>query len=543
LEDSAVPVDSLAHTGLRLKELFKQFDYHDAVIFGHAKDGNIHFLINEDFSDAQKVLRYKAFTEEIVELVLSQKGSLKAEHGTGRMMAPFVQRQFGVELYDIMIAIKNAFDPEKILNPGVLISADEQAHIRDIKMNPTITPIADKCVECGYCEPICPSKNLTATPRQRIVIQRAIEVANQAGNFSLAKELTRESDYTVVDTCAADSLCSISCPLGIDTGEMVKNLRSQRIQPRANRLWERFASDWAQPLKAIRLALNTAALFPAPITHAANGVLRNLLGKENVPLWNQSLPRGGKSRERFLPSEKIDTQKIDPSSPDFVFFVSCLDEMFQSETAQAMVSLSKKAGFTFSIPSGIHSLCCGTPWKSKGHEAGYQEMAKKSYQALLEASNNGAIPIITENSSCSEGLMEIIKLTPNSPLRIIDAIDYVASEIISRLSINSKLNKVVLHPTCSSSRLNSIDSLQVIAQAISHDVNTPIDWSCCGFAGDRGMLHPELTASATHAESKEVTAIEYDAYLSTNRSCEIGMKTATGKNYEHALCVLDRLSK
>ena len=154
LEDIAVPVPVLAPTCLALQKLFAKHGYDDAVIFGHAKDGNIHFLVNEDFQDAVKAERYRLFTEEMVDLVLAKSGSLKAEHGTGRMMAPFVERQYGAELYEIMVRIKNAFDPAQVINPGVLISSDALAHMNNIKFNPTIEAVADRCVECGYCEPM-----------------------------------------------------------------------------------------------------------------------------------------------------------------------------------------------------------------------------------------------------------------------------------------------------------------------------------------------------------------------------------------------------
>ena len=111
LEDVVVPVQQLGETCRNLSELFDQHGYRDSVIFGHAKDGNIHFMLNEQFNDAAQLSRYQAFTEDMVELILGNAGSLKAEHGTGRIMAPFVRQQYGDELYEIMVAIKRLIDP------------------------------------------------------------------------------------------------------------------------------------------------------------------------------------------------------------------------------------------------------------------------------------------------------------------------------------------------------------------------------------------------------------------------------------------------
>ena len=531
LEDIAVPVSRLAQTCSGLQELFSRHGYDDAVIFGHAKDGNIHFLINEDFSDALKAERYHKFTEEMITLVLSQKGSLKAEHGTGRMMAPFVERQFGSDLYQVMKAIKGAFDPAGVLNPGVLISSDINAHMRNIKFNPPINEVADNCVECGYCEPICPSKDLTVTPRQRIVITRAIATSYAANDQKLYKELLAQSTYDVKETCAVDGLCATTCPLGINTGELVQDLRAEKSVALGKFYWSRAAKSWGKSLRQVSILMTIAHVIPAPAVLTVNKLLRVLIGSDSLPLWSKDLPRGGKRRE-----------SVSQPNPEFVFFTSCLDSMFSSQTAISLRSLAKKAGVNFLVPEGISDLCCSTPWKSKGISGGYELMAERTYQALLVASSFGKLPIVCENSSCSEGLLSVLRDRKDSKLTIIDSVDFAAQKLLPRLSVKSKIDSAVLHPTCSSTALNSHDNLKVLAEAISSTVEIPGSWGCCAFAGDRGMLHPELTASATLAQAEEINKKKFDAYLSTNLTCEIGMSRATGQKYEHILCALDRLS-
>jgi D-lactate dehydrogenase len=531
LEDIAVPVSQLAQTCTGLQELFTRHGYDDAVIFGHAKDGNIHFLINEDFSDALKAERYHKFTEGMISLVLSQKGSLKAEHGTGRMMAPFVERQFGSELYQLMKRIKNAFDPANVLNPGVLISSDSDAHMRNIKFNPPINQVADNCVECGYCEPICPSKDLTVTPRQRIVISRAIASSYAQNDLKLYNELLSQSTYDVKETCAVDGLCATTCPLGINTGELVQDLRAEKSAGLGKFYWSVASKSWGKNLGQVSAVMSIAQILPASLVLFVNKILRVLVGADSLPLWSKDLPRGGKKRE-----------SISQPNPEFVFFTSCLDTMFSSQTAISLRSLAKKAGVNFLIPEGIGDLCCSTPWKSKGILDSYEVMAEKTYQALLAASSHGKLPIVCENSSCSEGLLNVLRNRKDSELTIIDSVDFAAQRLLPRLSMKEKIKSVVLHPTCSSTALGSDANLKMIAAAISPDVMIPETWGCCGFAGDRGMLHPELTASATHVQAEEIREKQFDAYLSTNLTCEIGMSRATGQKYEHILCALDRLS-
>jgi len=532
LEDIAVPVKEMAVTCMGLQDLFLKHGYEDAVIFGHAKDGNIHFLINEDFKDSVKAERYRLFTEEMVDLVLSLGGSLKAEHGTGRMMAPFVERQFGVELYAIMVRIKRAFDPANILNPGVLISSDALAHMRNIKFNPRIDVSANNCVECGYCEPICPSKDLTTTPRQRIVLSRALSAAKEDQDNSLYAELLEGMKYHVEESCAVDGLCESSCPVGINTGSLVTSLRADRNDGLFASLWEQAARHWGKTISAIGTALTVTSYIPSGLIKPINRGLRDIFGASRFPLWSTDLPQGGKPRTALT-----------HASADFVFFPSCLESIFQANTAASLKSLAYKAGFNFTIPEGVINLCCGTPWKSKGLIDGYRTMVESTYAALITASDNGRLPIVCENSSCSEGLIDAIRSKSDSTLKIIDSVDFAAEYLLPKLVFTRKLNSVVLHPTCSSTLLDSNLNLEFLAQSIANHVSTPLDWGCCAFAGDRGMLFPELTASATMLEASSLQGQNFDAYLSTNLTCEIGMSRATGESYQHILVQLDKLTR
>jgi len=231
------------------------------------------------------------------------------------------------------------------------------------------------------------------------------------------------------------------------------------------------------------------------------------------------------------------------SNADFVLFASCLESIFEAESSAALQSLATKAGLRFAIPEGISEMCCGTPWKSKGMTEGYSTMVDRTYQALLKASDNGRLPIVCENSSCTEGLLKALRSKEDSQLQIIDAVDFTAAVLLQRLEVAQVLNSVLLHPTCSSTLLGSNKNLELLAAAISKEVTTPPDWGCCAFAGDRGMLHPELTASATRAEAESIRGRRFDAYLSTNLTCEIAMSRATGQKYQHILCTLDSLTR
>ena len=200
------------------------------------------------------------------------------------------------------------------------------------------------------------------------------------------------------------------------------------------------------------------------------------------------------------------------------------------------MQLCERAGVEIMVPEGIAGLCCGTPWKSKGLTEGYNQMSAQSLSVLQHHS----LPIISDATSCTEGLME---LTNGTDLQVIDALEFIAQRVLPALTIKEKISSLALHPTCSGVQIGLNATMSLIADAVAHKVFIPENWACCGFAGDRGLLHPELTAAATAAEAQELSAREYSAYASSNRTCEIGMSQATGQSYIHLLEILEQVSR
>ncbi|HYG66616.1 MAG TPA: FAD-binding and (Fe-S)-binding domain-containing protein, partial [Anaeromyxobacteraceae bacterium] len=230
IEDVAFPIRHLAEGTLELRRLLQAHGY-DGIIFGHALDGNLHFVFTPDFGLPGEVERYARFMDDVCAMVTRRfDGSLKAEHGTGRNVAPFVELEWGEKAYGFMRRVKALFDPRGILNPGVLIGDDPQGHLKNLKPLPRAHPLVDRCIECGFCEPRCPSRDVTFTPRQRIVAQREIArlragVADEGG---LLQRYVEDYDYLGEATCAADGLCATACPVGIDVGEHTKHLRAEK---------------------------------------------------------------------------------------------------------------------------------------------------------------------------------------------------------------------------------------------------------------------------------------------------------------------------
>lgn len=542
LEDIVVPVEKLADTCARLAVLFDRFRYEDSVIFGHAKDGNIHFLINERFEDEANIDRYREFTDAMVALVLSNGGSLKAEHGTGRVMAPFVRTQYGDELYEVMREIKRLCDPFGILNPGVVLTDDETSYLQNLKVTPTVEAEVDDCVECGYCESVCPSRDLTLTPRQRIVVRREMIGAEGRGDRVLLRELEKDYEYDSIETCAVDGMCQTACPVGINTGDLVRTLRASDKNVLAQGLWDSAARQWGSVTRVGGLALSLARTLPAPLVRGVTQAARAIVGPETIPLYSAELPSGGTPRKPHSDGQ-----------PEVVFMPSCIGTMFgpadgSDGSMNAVQALLERAGVPYVVPDEIASLCCGTPWKSKGNQDGYQRMSDRVLPALLRASREGKLAIVCDAASCSEGLETMRELALRaggqySALRFVDSIEFVHDRVLAGLTVTTPLGSIALHPTCSTTHLGINSKMRSIARAISADVVEPVDWGCCAFAGDRGLLHPELTAAATAREAHELSQRPFDAYASANRTCELGMTRATGHQYNHVLELLEQATR
>ncbi|WP_152189066.1 FAD-binding and (Fe-S)-binding domain-containing protein [Georgenia satyanarayanai] len=568
LEDVVVPGPALSGTVRSLEGLLTRYGYADAVTFGHAKDANLHFMISPDLGDPRARDAYAAFSEELAGLVLDAGGSLKAEHGTGRMMAPFVRRQYGDELYEVMREIKRLCDPRGVLAPGVVISEDPTIHLRDLKRYPRVHPELDRCVECGFCEPACPSRHTTTTPRQRIALLRE---AADSGPARRA-ELERDYDYAAVQTCAADSLCRVACPVDIDTGAVMKQRRAAANGPVAQAVGRRLAQAWEPATAALRGALAVADHVPGPVlgttTRAARAVVGQR-GRDLLPQVDGTLPGPGRPRSTLpvppaTPSPTPDMPpraELSPARHDAVFFPACIGSLFAAEgggpgVSAAFAALCDRAGMRLAVPEGIDGLCCGTVWESKGLVDGAAAMAARVAESVWSLTDGGRLPLVCDATSCTHGLESIgARLTGEAAerwarVRVVDAVTFTREHLLERLEVptTEQLDRLAVHPTCSAVHLGAVEDLAAVAGAVAREVTVPVEWGCCGTAGDRGMLHPELPAGATEREAAELAAVErvdgpFDAYASCNRTCEMGLSAATGRSYRHVLELLEEATR
>ncbi|WP_339407615.1 FAD-binding and (Fe-S)-binding domain-containing protein [Pseudomonas helleri] len=538
IEDVTFPVEQLAIGVNRLIGLFEKHHYDEAILFGHALEGNLHFVFTQGFNTPEEVARYQAFMDDVAQLVAVEfGGSLKAEHGTGRNMAPFVELEWGSDAYQLMWALKRLLDPQGILNPDVVLSEDPHIHLKHLKPMPAADEIVDKCIECGFCEPVCPSKGLTLSPRQRIVIWRDIQAKKRAGVDT--RELEEAYAYQGIDTCAATGLCAQRCPVGINTGELVKKLRARDASHLKTADW--LGNHFATTLQGARFTLHVAngarMMLGAPRLAKISSALTKA-SKGRVPLWTNAMPQPERAI-RFTPPVK-------DARPRVVYLAACVSRVMgpaagdkeQMSLLDKTRGLLEKAGYQVVFPEHMDSLCCGQPFASKGYTEQAEHKRQELIGALLHASRGGLDPIYCDTSPCT---LRLVQDLGESRLDLYDPVRFIRTHLVDKLTFTPQTAPIAVHVTCSTQHLGESQALIDIARLCSTHVVIPEGIHCCGFAGDKGFTTPELNAHSLRTLKDAVK--ECSEGISTSRTCEIGLSQHGGIDYHGLVYLVDRVTR
>ena len=536
-EDVCFQIEDFTKGIEMLTELFHKYDFVDGgVIFGHALSGNVHFNITPDFSDPKDTKNFGDLVKEMSERVSGFGGSLKAEHGTGRMVAPFVEMEWGKKAYEINRRIKAIFDPERILNPDVMITDDPDVYKKNLKAQCVIDDAFTICMECGFCEKHCPSRNLTLTPRQRIALLRETKRLENEGNFTLASELRKGYEYFGVDTCAACSMCKGLCPLSIDTAQIALSMR--RIDPPAPELAKKIYDNFSTTLQMCRAGVSLEGIAGSIITQKAiSKITEGLHGVTGVtPYVPKTTPKANryKLKNRIKPTnfEKV------------VYFSTCANRAFKPNQGydddrslqQVVESLCNKAHIDIIYPQHIENLCCGLSFEN--YDDVHERAVKDLHDALMKASQNGKYPIMIDHSACFN---HAFKHMPD--LEINDISEFLCKYVVPHLDIEKCDERVIVHKQCKIKSLNKSQYIEDLARLCTDHVFNIKSFACDGFAGQKGFFTPELNKSATKDLAGEIA--EYGATLgvSSSSTCEIGLGENGGIPFVGVAFLLDRCSK
>ena len=541
IEDVAFHIEDLPDATADLQELIARHGYDDACIYGHTLEGNYHFIINQSFDSDAEVRRYESLMNDVKTLVVDKyDGSLKAEHGTGRNMAPFVRYEWGDDAYAVMKAVKQLFDPNGLLNPGVIFNNDPKCHIKHFKPLPMTDPIVDRCIECGFCEVNCLTCGFALSSRQRIVIQREMtRLRNTGEDPRRLQQLEKEYKYWGNATCAGDGMCSTSCPMHINTGELTHVLRQKEL-PEGSLGYKAgdLAAKHLAGIKAtLRPALTLADTAHAVLgTKAMSAITRGMHQALKVPQWTPAMPKAFHVDKGLEASQAKGSDKV-------VYFPSCINQTMglprktpeKMALVNKMVSLLNKAGYEIIFPKGMEHMCCGTIWESKGMMDIADRKSRELEAALWEASEHGKYPVLCDQSPCLHRMRETIK-----KLHLYEPAEFICTFLLDRLTITPIDDTVAVHVTCSMRRMGTAHFIVDLAKMCAKHVVVPEGIGCCGFAGDRGFLHPEVNAYALRKLAPQLKENGVSRGYSNSRTCEIGLTTNSGVPYQSIVYLVDQ---
>ncbi len=541
LEDVTFPLERLGAAVGELQSLFVKHAYANGIIFGHARDGNLHFVISQPMATHADTDKYARFIDDMVDLVVHRfDGALKAEHGTGRNMAPFVETEWGAEAIGIMRRLKSAVDPHGLLNPDVILTSRPKLHLENIKDLPIVEDVVDKCVECGACEPRCPSRDFTLSPRQRIVLRRARERMIADGKMELAKQLDRDYEFAGKASCATDGLCALDCPVAINTGELIKQLRGTSTGRIDSAVASMLGKHFGIAERAVQLSLLAGRGTSAVIGNKGLRAITAGLAKvfPGFPQWHFALSSDHGAIDWSLVS--------DSENAEVVYWPTCMSRMMGG-TADALIRVCDKAGVAVHIPRNAVGKCCGQAFSSKG----YVEIALQKQNELLDAiwewSNHGQRPVVLDLGSCTSFLklglryLDRVRRHRLESLPILDSTEFAAS-LLPKLTIRKKNANVAIHSVCSNHRHGWETPLADVAKACAEHVHAPHEGKCCGMGGDRGFEIPGLALSATADVAGKMTESKCESGFTNARSCAISLNSGSGRPWRSIVQLLDECS-
>ena len=605
IEDVAFPIESLPEATVKLQKLIADHGYSDACIYGHAFEGNYHFILNQSFKSKSEVDRYAEMMRDVARLVVEEyDGSLKAEHGTGRNMAPFVRYEWRDKAYETMKELKVIFDPDGLLNQGVIFNDDPECFIKCLKplpvldyhfdevpdgghylMDPSLSTAketieqvkrANKCIECGFCEVNCMSCGLTLSSRMRIAVQREIRELEATGQDpERAARLRQQYKYYGDQTCATDGLCSTSCPMKINTGELTHLIRQLDMNknPMGYKVGEFAANHMAGIKSGLRVVLDVAhlahiTLGPTLMTHICR-----TMNKMGMPLWTTAMPKKKRQPKKsdltqfIINSIDHSTLNIDHSAaqkeppanngqrsmvngqssmvndqssmvngqrPKVVYFPSCINQtMGLSKEAPVkhalvdeVIQLMAKAGYEVIFPEGMEKMCCGQIWESKGMLDIADRKSAELEAALWKASEEGKYPVLCAQSPCLHRMRKVMH-----KMKLYEPAEFIMTYLVDRLDFHPTDKHIALHLTCSTRQMGVDKDMIALAKLCSTNVFLPEDVGCCGFAGDRGFTFPEMNKYALRKLRPQIEANKIEVGYSNSRTCEIGLEANTGIPY------------
>lgn len=592
-EDAAVPPDNLAAYLQDFQKLLEKFGL-DGLLYGHFGDGCVHVRLNMPLGSASGLGKSREFLFAAAELVGKYGGSISGEHGDGRARSELLPKMYSSRAVDLFAQVKTLFDPENLMNPGVLTGPAgpdgvevnvrrTQAHA--LKARPegfafsedagSLTDAFHRCTGVGKCRAdnsaaggfMCPS--FQASRREQDATRARARILQEATNGGLIHGLSDPEIWQVLDLCLACKACSADCPAGVDMAKWRSETLFRRYQgklrpashyalgwlPRWLRLMARIpgAAQLANlgtkiPLLsklALKLLhLDTERALPLFATHSLESQYPN---RQLWPKASEISPWGqgffGKSgviadKENADKAGKRTRQAALSASKPVVIWADSFSRGLDQRGVKAAIQLLSRAGWqVFLAPP---DACCGLTWITTGQLKGARRHLERLLERLGPLAANG-IPIVGIEPSCTAVLRDdLLELLPADPRALmVREATFTLAEFITT--------------NCPDLRLPDLTGVKVVAQPHCHHYSV-MGWEadraliektganlvelqgCCGMAGNFGMeaSHRQMSlAVAEHALLPQLKANPDAIFLADGFSCRTQAETLAGRGGIH----------
>ena len=502
IEDAAIHPAQMAEFVRRLRALLRKYGL-QAAIFGHAGDCNLHCNPMLNQKDARDLSLMETMAEEFTDLVIGMGGSLSGEHGDGRLRTPYLRRAYG-PLVDAFEKVKRLFDPQGILNPGIIVHdgsyglTDDLRYGEGYRHSPTATSIDDavwqkeieKCHGCGACRNYCPvavaTRDEAATARAKANLLRSVISGRLEPDVLATAEFK-----SVMDLCVNCQLCHSECPTAIDIPGMAVMAKEIYVRARGKDTTDRvltnpgpmmrFGTMFA-PLANVALRFGPTRRLMASMTGVA--AERDMAPFDSAPLR----PR--------VPS-------VDPEGRKVAYFHGCFGGYQDVEgEGRATVELLEALGCTVAIPP---QECCGIAAITYGHLDDVRSSAERNVAALLDLTRRG-YEVVYSAPSCGLALVEDYPRllgTPQSEVlarHIRDIHEFVLDILETDADLRARLRPVPIrltyHNPCHMQARGLGDAVVRLLSLVPGVVVVPIVQDhCCGIAGTFGMKEKNFALS------------------------------------------------
>jgi FAD/FMN-containing dehydrogenase/Fe-S oxidoreductase len=556
-EDAAVPPQRLGAYLRDFDALMSEHDVH-GVPYGHFGDGCVHVRI--DFPLDQKGGHgvFRSFLEDAADLVALHGGSLSGEHGDGRARSELLPRIYSPAAIGLFARVKEVFDPENALNPGVLVdpapfdaalrgsgrrAVREPMGLRLVREEGDFGAAVHRCTGVGTCVAgpgasgvMCPSYQATrdekdSTRGRSRVLQEMLDGRLVTGGF-------RDPDvHRALDLCLSCKGCLGDCPTGIDMAtyksEVLYQTYRGRLRPRSHYVLGRLPF-WASVL--------------APIARIVNAGLR-VPGLMHVARWV-----AGVDQRRSLPpfattrfSDHARPSQTDQSRPRVILWADSFTEYFSTAGGQAAVRVLDSAGYRVELLE--RPACCGLTWITTGQLDHARELVARAIEQLHPYVAAG-VPVVGLEPSCLSVLRsDAVELTHDPRAQEVAGGVFTLSELLQRTDGWQAPDltgiDVVVQPHCHQASVLGFEADLAVLSSTGARVRRLS--GCCGLAGNFGVERGHYDVSVAVAELQLLPAVRAagagTVFLADGFSCRTQLADLAHVQAIHLAELLDRQAR